>query len=122
MTVLLIDSERRHHDYLGRQLTSKGLSIASAAGAADIERCLWQEQVDLVVLNAKGHDCLAILRLVSQCRSELPVIVINAPADLTDRLTIFEAGATDCLLEPFSLGELLARIRAQLRRAAWRSD
>jgi len=73
---------------------------------------------DLLILNVilPGLDGLSVLRRIRN-NSQLPILLLSAQADPTDRITGLELGADDCLLKPFVPAELLARIRAILRRA-----
>src|SRR5439155_15701103 len=74
---------------------------------------------DLVVLDLllPRIDGLTVLRELRQGRPELPVVILSARSDLATKLRGFELGASDYLAKPFSLDELIARIRAQLRHA-----
>ena len=67
-------------------------------------------------------DGLTVLRELQQRRPELPVVIVSARADLETKLRGFGLGACDYVSKPFSLDELLARIRAQLRRGHWGGD
>ena len=82
------------------------------------------EDYDLVVLDLllPRLDGLAVLRELQQRRPELPVVIVSARADLETKLRGFGLGACDYVSKPFSFDELLARIRAQLRRGHWGGD
>jgi DNA-binding response OmpR family regulator len=118
--VLVIEDEPGIVDFLERGLRSYGFDVASATdGEAGAERAM-SEPFDLVVLDMmlpkrSGLEVLAELR---DAKPALPVIILTARAEVEDRVTGLDAGAIDYLTKPFSLSELAARIRAQLRVVA----
>jgi DNA-binding response OmpR family regulator len=79
------------------------------------------DDVTLVVLDqtVSDSDWLDVLMVLRRSRPELRIIILSARADVADRIAALDAGASDFLAKPFSAGELIARVRAQLRRAAW---
>lgn len=118
--VLVIEDEPGIVDFLERGLQAHGFQVASALdGVSGTEKALG-EPVDLVVLDMmlpgrSGRDVLAMLR---DAKPALPVIVLTALGEVEDRVAGLDAGAVDYLTKPFSLSELAARIRAQLRVAS----
>lgn len=118
--ILVIEDEPGIVDFVERGLTAQGFEVISASdGESGLERAL-REDVDLVVLDMMlpgrdGHSVLAELR---ERRPELPVIALTALADVEHRVAGLDAGAADYIGKPFSLAELAARIRAQLRVVA----
>jgi DNA-binding response OmpR family regulator len=118
--ILVIEDEPGIVDFLERGLSSHGFEVLSAPdGAIGIDKAL-SENVDLVVLDMmlperSGLEVLARLR---DAKPALPVIILTALAEVEQRVTGLDAGAVDYLTKPFSLSELAARIRAQLRTAA----
>jgi len=118
--ILVIEDEPGIVDFLERGLVAYGFEVESAAdGLAGAERAL-AESFDLVVLDVmlplrSGLEVLAQLR---DAKPELPVIILTARGEIEDRVIGLDAGAIDYLTKPFSLSELAARIRAQLRVAA----
>ncbi len=118
--ILVIEDEPGIVDFLVRGLTAHGFQVASAAdGVTGTERAV-REAFDLVVLDMMlprrgGLEVLAMLRAE---KPALPVIVLTARSEVEDRVSGLDAGAIDYLTKPFSLSELAARIRAQLRVVA----
>ena len=119
--VLVIGDAPAVVDLLRAQLRAEGVEVTGASDEIEGIRRASGDDVTLVVLDriVSGRDGLAILMLVSQRRPALPIIVLSARAGVADRIAAFDAGATDVLAKPFAPGELVARVRAQLRRAAW---
>lgn len=119
-SILLVEDEPGIVDFLTRGLRAEGFAVRSALDGREGERIALRESFDMVVLDLMlpelpGLDVLARLR---ELKPELPVIVLTARGEVEDRVTGLDAGAVDYLVKPFSLAELLARIRAQLRVAA----
>jgi DNA-binding response OmpR family regulator len=119
-SILLVEDEPGIVDFLERGLRAEGFSVATAMDGVDGERCALRERFDMVVLDLmlprrSGMEVLASLRAA---KPELPVIVLTARGDVEDRVAGLDGGAVDYLVKPFSLAELLARVRAQLRAAA----
>jgi DNA-binding response OmpR family regulator len=117
--VLVVEDEQGIVDFVERGLRRHGFEVDSAAdGEAGLARAL-EPDVELVVLDLmlpklSGAEVLTRLR---EIRPELPVIVLTARGEVSDRIAGLDAGAVDYLVKPFSVGELAARIRAQLRSA-----
>jgi two-component system OmpR family response regulator len=116
--ILIVDEEYRHHDdpicgYLGRQ----GFTTRCATSLPEMERRLREDRPDLILLDVsiRGGDGLALCRRLSEMGP--PVIVASALGEDTDRILGLEMGAQDYLAKPYNPRELLARIRAVLRRA-----
>jgi DNA-binding response OmpR family regulator len=117
--ILVIEDEPGIVDFVERGLRAHGFEVTSALdGIAGTDRAL-QEDVDLVVLDMMlpGRSGLDVLAALSAARPTLPVIVLTARGEIQDRIAGLDAGAVDYLVKPFSLGELAARVRAQLRAA-----
>jgi DNA-binding response OmpR family regulator len=118
--ILVIEDEPGIVDFLERGLRAHGFDVTSAAdGDIGTERALNQD-VDLVVLDMMlpGRSGLEVLSSLREAKPALPVIVLTALSEVEDRVVGLDAGAVDYLTKPFSLTELAARIRAQLRVAA----
>ncbi len=119
-SILLVEDEPGIVDFLKRGLEAEGFVVQAALNGPDGEQRALRESFDMVVLDLMlpglgGMELLAKLRNV---KPELPVIVLTARAEIEDRVAGLDAGAVDYLVKPFSLAELLARVRAQLRVAA----
>lgn len=115
--LLLVDDSRDITEPLSRYLTKKGLRVSTAAGGAEMRRLMKANAFDLVVLDVMmpGEDGLSLCRMVRET-SEIPVILLTAMVEETDRIVGLEIGADDYVTKPFSPRELLARVRAVLRR------
>jgi DNA-binding response OmpR family regulator len=118
--ILVVEDEPGIVDFVERGLRGRGMQVVSAFdGEAGLARAL-EPDVELVVLDLmlprlSGSE---VLRLLHERRPALPVIVLTARGGLEDRIEGLEAGAIDYIVKPFSVAELAARIRAQLRSAA----
>jgi DNA-binding response OmpR family regulator len=118
--ILVIEDEPGIVDFLERGLKAHGFEVSSALdGATGTEKALG-EDVDLVVLDMMlpGRSGLEVLAALHDAKPTLPVIVLTARGEIEHRVTGLDAGAVDYLTKPFSLTELAARIRAQLRVAS----
>jgi two-component system OmpR family response regulator len=116
--ILLVDDERSIRDPLAQYLDRSGLRISKAENAAAARQLLAGYAIDLVLLDIMmpGEDGLALLGHI-RATSQVPVILLTARAEETDRIVGLEIGADDYVVKPFSPRELLARIKAVLRRA-----
>jgi DNA-binding response OmpR family regulator len=122
--ILVIEDEPGIVDFLERGLRAAGFDVISALdGQAGIDRAL-SEDVDLVVLDMMlpARSGLEVLERLRTSKPGVPVIVLTALGEVENRVTGLDAGASDYLVKPFSLTELTARIRAQLRMAAQMSQ
>lgn len=117
MRILVIEDEIRIQAFLARGLEAEGYAVAAADNGRDGVALATTERWDLVVLDLllPGINGLRVLEEIRRTRPELPVVILSARADLPTKLKGFELGARDYLQKPFSLDELLARIRVQLR-------
>ena len=118
MRLLVIEDEQRIRAFLGRALGAEGFSVVGAADGEDGLAVALRGDCDLVLLDLllPRVDGFAVLRRLGSERPELPVLVVSARADVETKVRGFELGARDYLTKPFSLDELLARIRVHLRR------
>ncbi len=116
--VLLVDDDARLHELLKSYLEDNGFVVASARdGREGLER-LAREPFDAVLLDVMmpGMDGLEVCRRIRD-KSQIPIVMLTAKGDETDRVVGLELGADDYLAKPFGPRELLARLRAVLRRA-----
>jgi two-component system copper resistance phosphate regulon response regulator CusR len=124
MRILVIEDEPLILSFLSRGLAAEGFVVDGAGdGRSGLARAL-RESYDLLVLDLllPRLDGLAVLRELQRQRPELPVVIVSARSDLQTKLRGFGLGASDYISKPFSLDELLARVRAQLRRATLDED
>jgi len=115
--ILVVDDHREIRDSLSKYLTLHEYRTSVAADAAEARQVIDESAIDLVVLDIMmpGEDGLSLCRHIRQT-TELPVILLTAIADDTDRVIGLEMGADDYLTKPFNPRELLARIKSVLRR------
>ncbi|MCZ4262138.1 response regulator [Limimaricola sp. G21655-S1] len=116
--ILVVDDARDIREPLGQYLKKQGYRVRLAASAADARGIVETARIGLVVLDVMmpGEDGLSLCRWLV-ARGGPPVILLTAMADETDRIVGLELGADDYVTKPFNPRELLARIRAVLRRA-----
>jgi two-component system, OmpR family, response regulator len=116
--ILIVDDHREIRDSLGKYLAQHEFRTMTAANAAEARKLIDGQSFDLVVLDIMmpGEDGLSLCRHLRQS-TELPIILLTAVAEETDRVVGLEMGADDYLTKPFSPRELLARIKAVLRRS-----
>ncbi len=116
--ILLVDDERDIRDPLAAYLGRNGLRVSKAENAAAARQILAAHAIDLVLLDIMmpGEDGLALAGFI-RATSATPVILLTAKAEETDRIVGLELGADDYVTKPFSPRELLARIKAVLRRS-----
>jgi DNA-binding response OmpR family regulator len=115
--VLLIEDEPGIVDFVQRGLEAQGFSVEAALEGIEGERLALEGRFDAVVLDLMlpGRSGLEILAAVRRSLPALPVIVLTARGEIEDRVEGLEAGAVDYLVKPFSMAELVARVRAHLR-------
>jgi DNA-binding response OmpR family regulator len=118
--LLLIEDEPGIVDFLRRGLTAEGFAVEACLDGAEGERMALSGDFDAIVLDLMlpGRSGMEILSSVRRASPTLPVIVLSARGEVEDRVAGLEGGAVDYLVKPFSLAELAARLRAQLRVVA----
>ena len=116
--ILVVDDDPRLRDLLERYLAQQGLRVRTVAHAAAMHRELAAHHVDLIVLDLMLPDAdgLELCRGLRTCGIDTPVIMLTAKGDEVDRIVGLELGADDYLPKPCHPRELVARIRAVLRR------
>ncbi len=116
--IAVVDDHQEIRELLARYLGQHGYRVTTAEDAASFRKLLDQEKFDLVVLDIMmpGEDGLSLCRDL-RITSRMPLVFLTAMAEDTDRIVGLEIGADDYLVKPFNPRELLARIRAVLRRA-----
>ena len=115
-TILVVDDDRSIRDAIVEFLGGHGFVVRSASDASACRRQLEIGSVDLLVLDVMmpGEDGLSLCRSLEQ--NGIPILMLSALDALTDRIVGLEVGAWDYLTKPFEPRELLARVRALLRR------
>ncbi len=117
MRILIVDDDPGLRELLQRYLTDQGYSVAGVEDGVSMDKYLLNNTVDLIVLDLMlpGEDGLAIAGRLSKS-THIPIIILSARGEDIDRIVGLEVGADDYLAKPFNPRELLARIRAVLRR------
>ena len=115
--LLVVDDDREIRDLLARFLAKNGYRVTAARDGTEMAKALAEWRIDLVILDLMlpGEDGLALCRKL-RASSALPVLMLTAKGEEVDRIVGLEVGADDYLPKPFNPRELLARIRAILRR------
>jgi two-component system OmpR family response regulator len=115
--IAVVDDHRDIRDLVGKYLMQHGYRISLAESAIALRRLLERSALDLVVLDVMmpGEDGLSLCRHL-RSTTDLPVILLTAMVEQTDRIVGLEVGADDYVCKPFNPRELLARIKAVLRR------
>jgi two-component system, OmpR family, response regulator MprA len=121
MKILVVDDERAVRESLRRALELEGYEIELAAdGSEALYRLEGSEEPDAMILDVlmPGVDGLEVCRRLRGSGSKLPVLMLTARTEVEDRVAGLDAGADDYVTKPFALEELLARVRALLRRTS----
>lgn len=116
--LLIVDDHPDILKPLGTYLSQKGFRVSAAANAVEARKILEASAIELVVLDIMmpGEDGLSLCRFLRESQ-DIPVILLTAMAEETDRIIGLEMGADDYVVKPFNPRELLARIKSVLRRA-----
>lgn len=112
--ILIIDDDAHINDIVSKALQSEGYSVSSAYSGTEALLLLSQSKPDLILLDLmlpglSGEELLPQIK-------DIPVIVVSAKADVTDKVELLIGGAVDYITKPFHMEELLARIMVQLRK------
>ena len=115
--ILVVDDHQEIRELVRRFLADHGYRVSVAANGAEMKKALADAAIDLIVLDLMmpGEDGLTLCRNL-RVQSDIPVIMLTAMGEETDRIIGLEMGADDYLAKPFNPRELLARIKAVLRR------
>jgi two-component system OmpR family response regulator len=116
--VLVVDDDRELRELVRTYLTKNGLRVTAAADGRQMQAALAAGPVDLIVLDLMlpGTDGLVLCRDLRAKEGTIPILMLTARSEEADRIVGLEMGADDYLTKPFAARELLARIRAVLRR------
>jgi DNA-binding response OmpR family regulator len=115
--ILLIEDEPGIVDFVRRSFEAEGFAVEAALDGIEGERLALTGRFDAIVLDLMlpGRDGFEILAAVHRATPGVPVIVLTARGEIDERVAGLDAGAVDYLVKPFSVAELVARVRAQLR-------
>jgi len=124
MRILVVDDEPAVREALERILRLDGFEVAMACDGREAVRSQAAAPADAVLLDVlmPGLDGLEVCRRMRDTGDRTPVLMLTARDEVGDRVAGLEAGADDYLPKPFALEELLARVRALLRRSGWSDD
>jgi two-component system, OmpR family, response regulator len=116
--ILIVDDHREIRDLVSRALSKEGFRVSLAADGRAMRKVLADSRIDLILLDLMlpGEDGLSLCRSL-RAESHIPIIMLTAKGDEVDRVIGLEMGADDYLPKPFGSRELIARIRAVLRRS-----
>ncbi|MBO9368119.1 MAG: response regulator transcription factor [Chloroflexi bacterium] len=119
-SVLVVDDEKPLRDFVRRNLEVRGYHVLSAANGLEALAIFERERIDLIILDLMmPHlDGLEVTRRLREV-STVPIIVLSALDEESDKVRAFDLGADDYLTKPFGVEELLGRVKAVLRRARW---
>jgi DNA-binding response OmpR family regulator len=115
--ILVIDDDASMRKLIADYLTENDLRVSAVANGAEMDQALAQHTIDLVVLDLRlgGEDGMQLARRLRH-DSQIPIVMVTGKSEEADRVMGLELGADDYVVKPFSTRELLARIRAVLRR------
>jgi DNA-binding response OmpR family regulator len=116
--ILIVEDEAAIADFLERGLSREGFAVQTAIDGVEGERLALDHHFDLVVLDRMlpGRDGLEVLAAIRRGKPALPVIMLTAKSEISDRVEGLNSGAADYVTKPFSFAELAARVKAQLRQ------
>jgi two-component system OmpR family response regulator len=116
--ILIVDDHREIRDLVSRALIKEGFRVSTAADGRAMQKILADSHIDLILLDLMlpGEDGLSLCRKL-RAESNIPIIMLTAKGEEIDRVIGLEMGADDYLSKPFGSRELVARIKAVLRRS-----
>lgn len=117
--ILIVEDDREIRGLIARLLKSSEFRVSTASDGREMDRILADSRIDLIVLDVMlpHEDGLSICRRL-RAQTRLPIVMVSARGDELDRVLGLELGADDYLVKPFASRELLARVRAVLRRSS----
>jgi two-component system, OmpR family, response regulator len=124
MEILVVEDEAGIADFLARGLEAEGYGVTVTGDGLSGERLALGSDIDLVVLDRMlpGRDGIDVLAEIRRSKPAVPVILLTAKGEVSDRVEGLDLGATDYVTKPFAFDELLARVRARLRETGERSE
>jgi two-component system OmpR family response regulator len=116
--ILVVDDHREIRDLVSRALSNEGFRVSTAADGRAMQKVMADSRIDLILLDLMlpGEDGLSLCRTL-RAESNIPIIMLTAKGEEVDRVIGLEMGADDYLAKPFGSRELIARIKAVLRRS-----
>lgn len=124
MRILLVDDEQTLLDQLKDAFEGQNYAVETALDGEGALDKLFERQIDLIILDIMlpKQDGLSVLSEIRKADIPIPVLMLTAKGDIDDKIKGLDLGADDYLSKPFSLDELLARVRALLRRYGGQAD
>jgi two-component system, OmpR family, response regulator MprA len=124
MRLLVVDDDPSVREALALVLDLNGFEVATAIDGREAIRTLATDSPDAVILDVlmPGLDGLEVCRRLRATGNRTPVLMLTARSEVSERVAGLEAGADDYLAKPFAREELIARLRALLRRTGWEGD
>ena len=124
MRLLVADDEAAVREALALVLDLNGFEVTTATDGGEVIRALSAQSPDALILDVlmPGLDGLEVCRRIRATGNRTPVLMLTARAEVSERVAGLEAGADDYLVKPFAREELIARLRALLRRTGWAGD
>ena len=118
MRILLVEDEKRLNDTVRKYLEDKGYSVDSCYDGGDAYLYITGAEYDAVVLDIMlpGMDGLSLLRKIRGEKNDVPVLLLTARGEISNKVEGLDSGADDYMAKPFSLEELAARLRVMIRR------
>lgn len=118
--ILVVDDEKPLREFVSRNLAARNFQVFSAGNGLEALAIFQNESLDLIILDLMmpHMDGLETCKRIRQA-STVPIIVLTALGEESDKVAAFEKGADDYLTKPFGVAELLARVQAVLRRVGW---
>ena len=118
--ILVVDDEKPIREFVSRNLSARGFTVFTAANGLEALAIFNTENLDLIILDVMmpHMNGLETTRRIRQS-STVPILILTALGEETDKVAALDQGADDYLTKPFGVEELLARVRAILRRIQW---
>ena len=119
--VLVVDDEKTLCEFVRRNLEARHYKVLTASNGLEALAIFNTEKIDLVILDLMmPHlDGLETTRRIRRKSTDIPIIILTALGEESDKVQAFDLGADDYLTKPFGVGELMGRIKAVLRRSRW---
>ncbi len=118
MRILIIEDDKRTGDFIKRGLEEEGFAVDTALSGEEGLRLVAAVSYDLIILDIMlpGKDGYEVCRILRDEKIDVPILMLTGKQEVVDRVTGLNSGADDYLLKPFAFDELVARVRALLRR------